>query len=83
MEFTLKKKIEGEEEVTFNDEDDIESVSENPTASFLTHKIKIGSKEFSQVQVRNALYKAVDDLIFNKKFGMLAKMDGSNKRRKV
>ena len=83
MEFTLKKKIEGEEEVTVTDEDGIDSVSENTTASFLTHKIKIGTKEFSQVQVRNALYKAVDDLIFNKNFGMLAKMDGSNKRRKV
>lgn len=84
MEFSLKKKIEGEEEVTLSEnEEGIEEVSENVTTSFLTHKIKIGSKEFSQVQVRNALYKAVDDLIFNKNFGMLAKMNGSTKRRKV
>ena len=82
-EFTLRKKIAGEEEVTITDEEDIESISENPTASFLTHKIRIGTKEFSQVQVRNALYKAVDDLIFNKNYGVLAKMDGSNKRRRV
>ena len=84
MEFTLKKKIEGEEEVTVtDDESGIESVSEGSTTSFLTHKIKIGAKEFSQVQVRNALYKAVDDLIFNKNYGILAKMDGSGKRRRV
>lgn len=47
------------------------------------HKITIGSTEFSQVQVRNALYKAVDDLIYNKNFGLLAKMDGKAKHRKV
>ncbi|MBR2142285.1 CsgG/HfaB family protein [Anaerovibrio sp.] len=46
-------------------------------------KIVIGTKSFSQVQVRNALYKAVGDLIYNKKFGILAKMDGKARRRKV
>ncbi|WP_407398501.1 CsgG/HfaB family protein [Anaerovibrio sp.] len=46
-------------------------------------KIVIGTKSFSQVQVRNALYKAVGDLIYNKNFGLLAKMDGKGKRRKV
>ena len=46
-------------------------------------KIIIGTKAFSQVQVRNALYKAVGDLIYNKNFGVLAKMDGKAKRRKV
>ena len=48
-----------------------------------SHTIRIGTQNFSQVQVRNALYKAVDDAIFNKNFGVLAKMDGKNKRRKV
>ena len=47
------------------------------------HKITIGTTEFSQVQVRNALYKAVDDLVFNKNFGILAKLDGKAKHRKV
>lgn len=47
------------------------------------HTITIGTTEFSQVQVRNALYKAVDDLIFNKKFGFLAKLDGKGQRRRV
>lgn len=46
-------------------------------------KIIIGTKAFSQIQVRNALYKAVGDLIYNKNFGVLAKMDGKAKRRKV
>ncbi|SHK37676.1 Curli production assembly/transport component CsgG [Selenomonas ruminantium] len=47
------------------------------------HTITIGTTEFSQVQVRNALYKAVDDLVFNKKFGFLAKLDGKGQRRRV
>lgn len=46
-------------------------------------KVVIGTQAFSQVQVRNALYKAVGDLIYNKNFGILAKMDGKAKRRKV
>lgn len=46
-------------------------------------KIVIGTQAFSQVQVRNALYKAVVDLIYNKNYGIIAKMDGKAKRRKV
>lgn len=46
-------------------------------------KVVIGSQAFSQVQVRNALYKAVGDLIYNKNYGIVAKMDGKAKRRKV
>ena len=46
-------------------------------------KIVIGTQAFSQVQVRNALYKAVGDLIYNKNYGIIAKMNGKAKRRKV
>ena len=63
----------------------VEPVAENvPVVSTgRERKIIIGTKAFSQVQVRNALYKAVGDLIYNKNFGVLAKMDGKAKRRKV
>lgn len=55
----------------------------NTVTSVRERKIFIGTTAFSQVQVRNALYKAVGDLIYNKNFGVLAKMDGKAKRRKV
>ena len=48
-----------------------------------SYKVTIGGQDFSQVQVRNALYKAVYDVIYNKNFGVLAKMDGKSKLRKV
>ncbi len=67
-----------------------ESTTESNTEStqpvvqqIVQHTITIGTTEFSQVQVRNALYKAVDDLVFNKKFGFLAKLDGKGQRRRV
>lgn len=46
-------------------------------------KVAIGGQDYSLVQVRNALYKAVGDMIYNEKFGVIAKLDGKNKRRKV
>lgn len=63
----------------------VEPIAENVPAvnSARERRIIIGTKAFSQVQVRNALYKAVGDLIYNKNFGVLAKMDGKAKRRKV
>ncbi len=67
-----------------------EYIMEGEETSTTSHTIRIGTQDFSQVQVRNALYKAVDDLVFNKTFGIVAKMDGKNKgkdgklkRRKV
>lgn len=67
--------------------DTAEAVADNAYTSSGTtvreRKIVIGTQAFSQVQVRNALYKAVCDLIYNKNFGMLVKMDGKAKRRKV
>ena len=46
-------------------------------------RVSIGGQDYSLVQVRNALYKAVGDMIYNKNHGILAKLDGKNKRRKV
>ncbi len=45
------------------------------------HFIRIGAHDISQIQVHNALAKAVDDVV-NGKNGLLAKMDGRGKKRK-
>ena len=85
VEFELNKKIEGEEEVdvVIDENEGIPDVVDSPTSSMENYKITIGSQEVSQVQVRNALYKAVYDMVYNKNFGFLAKLDGKDKVRKV
>ena len=82
-EFTLKRKTEEEYETTATDDSGIDTVSEDMDVGFLTQTLKIGGYEFTQAQVGNAIRKAVYDSIFNKKFGLLAKMDGKAKIRKV
>ena len=47
------------------------------------YSIKVGSNEVSQIQIRNALYKATIDAVENPKFGILALIDGSTQKRKV
>ena len=91
MEFKLNKSTTDSVETTGYDSGTGEEyIMEGEETSTITHTIRIGTQDFSQVQVRNALYKAVDDAIYNKTFGLLAKMDGKNrqkdgslKRRKV
>lgn len=46
------------------------------------HTIKIGTEEVSQIQVHNALHKAALDTIYNKNFGLLAKINGTAKIKK-
>lgn len=46
------------------------------------HTIKIGTENVSQIQVHNALYKAAEDVVYNKQWGLLAKIDGRGKRHK-
>lgn len=91
MEFSLTRSKTTPTEMTGYDESTGEEyIMEGEETSTDKHTIRIGTKDFSQVQVRNALYKAVDDAIFNKTFGVIAKLDGKNmdkngkaKRRKV
>ena len=85
IEFSLNKKSEDEEEVgiVVDEDEGIEDIVNNPISSMQTYKIRIGTKEFSQVQVRNALYKAVYDLVYNKNYGIISKLDGKAKIRKV
>ena len=45
------------------------------------HTVKFGTKEVSQEQVHNAIAKAADDLVYGK-MGILAKMDGTARRRR-
>ena len=76
--------IEGTGYDAANDE---EYIMEDEATSQITHKIRIGKFEFSQVQVRNALYKAADNLVFDKNYGVLAKLGVKDpqkiKRRRV
>lgn len=82
-ELSLKKKYYDNYETTTEDENGIEDVSESKSFRLVEQKITIGSDQFSQVQVRNALYKAVGDVIYNKNYGIIAKLEGKSKRRKV
>ena len=82
-ELSINKKYYEDYETTSEEDADNPDVTEETEEHSRETKIKIGSDEFSQVQVRNALYKAVGDLIFNKNFGIVAKLDGKEKRRKV
>lgn len=65
--------------------DDSDSNNINPTpnegSSIIQSKyeITIGSQKFSLVQVENAIKKAVSDAIHNKKYGLLAELDGTAK----
>ncbi len=81
-EFTLKRKTEEEYETT-TETDGIQDISSETDANVLTQTLTIGGENFSLVQVRNAFYWAVEDMIYNKNFGLLAKLDGKAKRRKV
>ena len=81
--FTLKRKTEEEYETTTTDDSGIDTVSEDTDVGFLTQTLKINGQEFTQAQVGNAIRKAVYDAVFNKNFGLLAKMDGKAKVRKV
>lgn len=53
-----------------------ESIEEEKGA---LHTIKIGTEDVSQIQVHNALHKAALDTIYNKDFGLLAKINGTAK----
>ena len=83
-EFHLKtSKTDSIETTGYDDMTDEEYIMEGEETTFNEHRITIGTTEFSQVQVRNALYKAVYDLVNNKNYGIVAKMNGKAKKRKV
>lgn len=60
----------------------LEDVAEADDVTTSTHTIKLGSETFSSVQVHNALYKAIVDLVEGKS-GFVAKLDGKAKKRKI
>ena len=83
-EFSLKKNVVDTYETDSVDASGYETVNETAEVSTSeVFRVKIGGQDYSLDQVRNALYKAVGDMIYNKNYGILAKMDGQGKRRKV
>ena len=46
-------------------------------------KFGMGSRGFGEEQVHNALRKAVIDAIYNKEYGLIAKLNGTAKKRKI
>ena len=82
-EFTLVRQTEDVYETNTLDADGYEIPSEELEINSSEIKVTIGGQDYSLNQVRNALFKAVDDMIYNKNFGILAKLDGKSKRRKV
>lgn len=82
-EFTLVKVTEDTYETDAYDADgnEVPSLATELTSSEFT--VKIGGQDYTLTQVRNAIFKAVDDMVYNKNFGVLAKLDGKSKRRKV
>lgn len=82
-EFKLVKTNENIYETDSFDADGYETPIEELGISTSEIKVTIGGQDYSLNQVRNALFKAVDDMIYNKNFGVIAKLDGKSKRRKV
>ncbi|MBQ7705200.1 MAG: hypothetical protein IJT73_07235 [Selenomonadaceae bacterium] len=63
--------------------DDSGSNSNNPlpheesSITLSKYEFNIGSQKYNSVQVANAIKKAVQDAIYNKKYGLLAELDGT------
>lgn len=84
-EFKLDKRVSQVLDVTTTTDDESERVTTNDTIEEekgALHTIKIGAEDVSQIQVHNALHKAALDTIYNKNFGLLAKINGTAKVRK-
>lgn len=60
----------------------LEDVGQADDISVTNHTIRLGSETFSSVQVHNALFKAIVDMVDGKS-GFVAKMDGKAKKRRI
>lgn len=83
VELNIDKKYYADYETDDSDSSANPGVNTGKESNVANYNIKIGTKDVSLVQARNALYKAVLDSVDNKKYGLFAKMDGVGKRRKV
>ena len=54
--------------------------SEGKTTNILKHTIEIGTETYSLVQVQNAVRKAIIDAVQNKKYGLVAVLNGTAKK---
>ena len=77
-----KRKHNRYQTTTSDPETGLEDISEADDVSVTNHTIRLGSETFSSVQVHNALFKAIVDLVEGKS-GFVAKMDGKAKKRKI
>ena len=78
--FTINQR--GEEVYETDTTDDGTSsptVGESTSVNVFSHTFKIGTEEYSGIQVQNAIQKAVADAIYNKNYGLIAKMNGTAK----
>ncbi|MBO4401518.1 MAG: hypothetical protein J5809_06695 [Selenomonadaceae bacterium] len=82
-EFKLTKITEDTYETSGSDASGYETPSLATELNSSEIKVAIGGQDYSLNQVRNALFKAVDDMVCNKNYGVLAKLDGKSKRKKV
>lgn len=76
---TINAKGEEVYETDDSDSSDIPTISEGSSITQSKYEVTIGSQKFSWVQVENAIKKAVSDAIHNKKFGLLAELNGTAK----
>lgn len=84
-EFRLDDRVSKILNVITTTEDDSEKITTNDSVEEekgALHTIKIGAEDVSQIQVHNALHKAALDTIYNKDFGLLAKINGTAKLKK-
>lgn len=74
--------VDGRKETTYQyvDEDG-NVVGYDVETTGMTHTFVIGNRTVSQVQVQNALAKAVEDAVYDKKYGLLARLDGKGKKK--
>lgn len=77
-----ERKEEYLKDVTYNADTGESNEIEIEKTSGAMHTIKIGAENVSQEQVHNAMYKAAEDVIYNKDRGLLAKIDGKGKRHR-
>lgn len=74
---------DAQKEIVYRDEDENGNIVDTGLSEIkgTTHTITIGTTKVSQVQVNNALEKAVENAVYGR-YGILNKLDGKGKKRR-